>query len=259
MRRKRRNRGTWFPILGHDAGEGGFGSLTREFIVDAPGNGDPTLVVLPVTYDFPIEAPELTQGLDSLADILGSEYIVKRILGSIHLSYDGRLNANTDDHSAPSVLVTAGLFVARANPNTAAPSGAAVPIGFGINLQTDLENYSPASTATAREPWMWRRTWILGNERLAHARRTSTATANVGMSGGLTFPGSNAGYGTMRSGPDVDVKSRRRVRQDERLWLAIEVRNLTMDSVFDFDGFVLVDITLRMYGNLVKARQGGAF
>lgn len=257
MRGKRRNRGTWFPMLGQPEDEGTQAALGIQFTVDVAANGDPTLATFPITYDFPIEAGTgATPALDSLADIIGSEYICKRLLGSFHASNDSPFDSSTGLGGHTSIALTAGLYVARAGGPTEDQQENA-PIGFGSGADT-AANYSPGHPATAREPWMWRRTWMLGNARISHFATTLPVAATTVRNPWNGWPSTTTG-GTLRSGTDIDVKSRRRVAQDERLFFAVEARGMPLGANVGAQSFIDCFLTLRMFGTLMKARQRGAF
>lgn len=258
MRRKRRNRGFWLPILGTRSGEGGEGDdLTFQFALDAPANNNsPDLGIVPITFDFPQEGPTLSPDADTLAEIAGSEYILKRILGNCVVANRCYYDAATDD-GASAIKVDAGFFVARAGAESQGPLGANGPIGYGADTtQSDREQYSPGNPATAREPWMWRRTWILGNEKKAFIYENSNGGAPVAYG---YCPPTNL-TSDVRNGPYIDVKSRRRVRQDERLFFAIQARHWPLaDATAGDNDIVDVSLTVRLFGTLVKARNSGTF
>lgn len=265
MRRKRRSRGTWLPILGTPAvlGEGGVvttdGSLTFQLAVDAPNDGSAGLGIIPITYDYPQEAIELSPTADTLAEIAGSEYIVKRILGHCVVANSCNYD-NVAGDGADALMVSAGFFVARAGSVTGGPLGPAAPIGYGADTtSSDMEQYSPGNQGTVREPWMWRRTWILGNQKKV-VWFDSSAT-QVGSAYFRNSPPTNQ-VADLRSGPYIDVKSRRRVGQDERLFFAIECRTLPLQTASGspqgFD-FAVAALTVRIFATLVKAKNTGTF
>lgn len=183
-------------------------------------SGDDVTIIAPMVLDFPQEGTELTQ-TSSLADQIGSEYVIERIVGNLYAS----VTAPGDDEptviNPKVVIVTAGIFIARAN-DADSGGGANTPIGSASALER-FNNYSPMSPDTTREPWMFRRTWILasGRESNAFALRPTPFAGlggfgkqnNTDMDGGVT-------------GPFVDVRSVRRVRNDERLFLAISGRSI---------------------------------
>lgn len=257
-RARRRRRGTWLPNLGtlgpegipDDDDQGVFFQLNI-----GAGEVDTKTLVVPLTFDLNDEDSDLADET-SLSDLIGSEYIIQRIVGSIYVA---RQTSATTNLVAPVVKASCGLFVARQTDSTI---NADIPIG--ANDATELrESYSPSNVATVREPWMWRRTWLLGNlgESLTNSNTIITLNSN-----GQNFPPTNVGYGNYMNGTGVDVKSKRRVRQDERLWFVGAVRALNgFDWVNPFVNVAtantrtLFHFDYRIFGNLVKAQQRSSF
>lgn len=261
--RKRRSRGTWLPILGTkvtDIPAIETDALTFELAVDMPNDGSAALGIIPITYDFPQEGPALQVEVDTLNEIVGNEYIIKRILGHCHVSNNSSSDTSVQPPTgADALLVSCGFFVARAGADSQGPLGAAGPIGYGTDtVQSDLEQYSPGNQATAREPWMWRRTWIVGNERKAFRHRTAVLAGNPFPAPFVFYPPTNA-LGSLREGPSVDIKSRRRVKLDERLFFAVECRSLPLGTTEVGQSAAYIALTIRMFGSLVKAKGSGAF
>lgn len=244
--RKRRQRVTWFPTTGtHPSEQDALSGIAFQLGITVATTN--LTGVLPLTYDYPQEDPDLDPKVDTLSEIVGNEYVLKRVVGKM-LAHVETGPGNTD---FPAVLFGAGLFVARADTVTG-PNGADSPIGTPAEID---ENYGPLSPATIREPWIWRRTWILGNPV---ARFTLTTGAPVGTAS--QFPSTTAGYGSIQDGPHVDAKVQRRVSQDDRLWLAVSARlypitstppdtSITLKAYFDY----------RILGSLRKARNSSAF
>lgn len=257
-RTRRRRRGTWLPNLGtlgpegipDDDDQGVFLQLNI-----AAGEVDTKTIVVPLTFDLSDEDSDL-QDETSLSDIIGSEYIIQRIVGSIYVS---RQTAITTNVVADCVKASCGLFVARQTDSTI---DANIPIG--ANDATELrESYSPSNVATVREPWMWRRTWLLGNQAQAALNSNTIVTINAN---GANYPPTNVGYGNYMNGSGVDVRSKRRVRQDERLWFVAAVRAINgFDWVNPFVNVAtantrtLFHFDYRIFGNLVKAQQRSSF
>lgn len=259
MRRKRRKRsGTWLPMLGTypESGDDEFASANTYIQLDVPTLGSPIIGVVPLTFDYPQEQPQLSNSADTMAEIVGSEYILSRILGQCLACNRADYNPVVNDPTPEALQLTCGFFVARAGSEETNPLGPNAPLGFGLSGISSREEYDPEHPATVREPWMWKRTWILGN-----AKRNFNFTENTGQAGpgwGV-FPPSTAGYGDIRSGPQVDVKSRRRVGSDDRLWFAASARGLPFGQTFVTPQFIDIALCVRMYGTLVKARNKGSF
>jgi len=256
MARRRRNRGAWFPNVGtsgptgqaDDDDAGIWGNLT-------PINNISQTFVTDLTFDQPVEdeADNELATKTSLADLIGSSYILKRIVGKLFVAFDGSTQV-TDSQGA---LVTAGFFVARSEDSTAATVNAAAPIGAETAAEL-RENYSPAVPSTVREPWIWRRRWILGNVAQGDA---------LSVKLGITrFPATNVGYGSVMDGPHIDQKTIRRVSNDDRLWFAISGRQLDFDFTDPFNPdiagtnrVIRWHLDYRLFGRLTSQKHSGAF
>lgn len=172
-----------------------------------------------------------------LVQAIGQEYIIERIVGKFFCGY-GTLQPDTGAEPPQTAWVGAGLFIARAADREAG-GGQNVPIGAASAIEI-IENYSPLSPEVIREPWMWRRTWILSNGRAQLSGTTGgipnpfasgvDVIPNVGPLPSPAAPRTNMQYGSVADGPHVDVKSVRRVGNDERLWLIVAVR--TLDTLY---------------------------
>lgn len=258
--RRRRKAGTWLPILGQPSGETTVDGSTAGFYSFAtiPLDGTPTIGMHPLTFDTPQEGNTLSSASDTLAEIIGSEYICKRIVGNVLFHNDTQVSLALALETPPAILVTAGLFVARAGSEQEA-AGPDAPVGWSnTDLTVDLQNYGPDHPAAIREPWMWRRTWILGCTRRLDLLRASTGLLSYGAS---VYPDSTAWYGGgMRDAGQIDVKSRRRVGQDDRLFFIYTARNYPT-STPNVTVPALLDcfLSIRIFGQIVKARNRGSF
>lgn len=257
MARRRRRRYTWFPNLGTGSAFTN-GDLTgRQITLGVNLNGSPSTVVVPLTFDFPNETVQASVAGDTpLGDFIGNEYIIERIVGNMFYNISSAGNANTGG----AVLVTAGIFVARAddaNPD--------IPIGSAAAAD-EINNYSPQFTNNIREPWMFRRTWLLGAQlgvndgtgALVTTTTVGTGTV-VNAANRYAYPQSNVFYGTAVGGPYVDVKSSRRVGQDERLFWVTAAQTWPVDTVDS--GIINVGglFDYRILGTLVKPHNRSTF
>lgn len=240
MRRKRFN---WFPTLGSVTGAEQDHLSGRSFEIAVAANvaATPiiTTLILAVTSDAPIDNTDVG---NTNALIMGQEWFLERIVGKLFLG-----NALQDSGSPPtavnSVLIGAGFFVARAND---ADSGGGVntPIGSATVAERN-PNYSPLHLDAIREPWLWRRTWVLGGD----------LSLGAGLSGN---PLTNSSYGSVLDGPHIDAKSVRRIGQDERLWFAVSTASLTTNET-QTSGVVQGYLDYRILGALRRARGKSAF
>lgn len=271
MRGKRKQRGTWFPILGVGLNEGADSCIGTEFQLSVPSLGESVSQILPITYDDPRDDDEASDEA-FLSDFLGNEYVIDRIVG--HWFVSRRISGNANDVSPeeqPPTLVTCGLFVSRSQ-DAGGGTLDSQPIGAGTEAEI-RKNYSPISENTIREPWMWRRSWILGTNGVCAFDASSGAalilaagaavppTVPWGVNHGQAWPASNSGYGSLSDGPRLDVKSKRRVRQDERLWAIMTVCNWPLDSQLGGATQVSVysHIMPRIYGRLRKPLNRSSF
>lgn len=249
MRKKRRNRGTWFPNVGSFTGQPGqvyAGNIVAGIVVPANTSGTfggPQRVqISEVVQDAPLEPEAALNQSGQLSRIVGQEYILQRIVGSIFMGLNDL--SDVEEPSPRAALVTAGFFVARADDADSA-GGQAFPIGFNaLAVAEQNENYSPQAVDTIREPWIWRRSWVLGG------------TLQTGNAFSL-FPSVNSTYGSLREGTHIDAKSKRRIGNDDRLWLAIGVMSLSVNDVQDGSVDVITDH--RIFGTVVRAHNKSTF
>jgi len=168
----------------------GDGNLT----ISGPTGNFATQVV-PLVVDLPAGA----QTDPSLSDFEGSAYRLRRIVGKIFAG----MEAVEFTLEPPAVIFYAGFIVLRVDT-------AGVPLAGGANLI----NYHPGILEAERDPWIWRRSWLLGN-------RVVTAPTLVSFPG---FNSAHAGtwdYGSVADGPHVDAKTARIVSDEERLFLVV--------------------------------------
>lgn len=263
--RRRRNRGTWFPNIGQAIDNDLFPNehvAGRTFGIVLDSHRIET-VILPLTFDVPFEGDSVTPDVYNLADILGSEYVLQRIVGKCYMSRLSTIASNGRDGN-PAILCAAGFFVARAG-DTHTASGENQPIGSTTEAEK-RENYSPLETDTIREPWIWRRTWILGNSGAGVVNNpqlggTSTnAPADLAEVG--NYPSSTAHFGSVMDGPHIDSRVKRRISQDDRLWFAVSVTTWPLASPLVFLGNTLLlngYLDYRIFGSLRKAKNSSAF
>lgn len=170
-------------------------------------SGAPNITFSPVLLDSTLEDTDVSNFTSptnvTITDIVqANEYFLKRIVGNLWLAL-----TPSDQSDMPAALIEAGLFVSRAddtNPET--PMGAAA---------SPFAGFDPAHPDTTREPWIWKKSWILSNQ---------STSSNSGYAwGGVT----NFGIydpGLRGGGNTIDQKTARRVKSDERLWFAISTR-----------------------------------
>jgi len=196
--RRRKPTVAWLPVLGQ--GSGSTNLWLEGLITVLPGGGATNIstTIHALVVDYPAEAVQTAQ-VETLADYQGSGYRLRRIVGKFNCGLDQPVGDGQTSYPN-AVLVGAGLIVLRVDSATGAPLRAATP-----------GDYSPLARDNVRDPWIWRRTWLLG----ADLASTPTTTA-----GGF-FPETNSYYGSAADGPHIDQKTARRIGAEERLILAV--------------------------------------
>lgn len=193
MRRTRKAAVVWLP---NDGGNtlGSAAVVYKQFQLDVTGPvGNVVTGIIPLTVDFP--AAISTQ--DTLSDYEGSAYRLRRIVGKFFCSKE---QVEEPDLTTPiGVIVTAGFIVLRVDPNGSPLAGLAA-----------FNQYSPATLDSERDPWIWRRSWILSSAGLIAAGGVAGFNAN--------YPITNTEYGSVSDGPHIDAKTARAVKDEERLF-----------------------------------------
>lgn len=244
------------PTLGGIANREGGGSaygLTTVSIQVIPeldpssGPGAGSCVAVSLVPDETQHPDAAATGNSTLRDFTeGQDWLVKRIVGKIH-AYSVQQAPDAGQTCWQQMQLGCAFFVARANeenPNT-----------------PDLEarEYDPLGSEVVREPWIWRRTWLLNND-LGDA----VGTGLVSFKG--VAPISTMQYGSVLDGPHLDAKSARRVRREERLWFVASVNGFygDVENSFDVavtrkDSFIEVNLDYRILGAMRKSNNRSAF
>lgn len=222
MRRRRRRKVFWFPNLGTvgpaaEPDDDDYGLWIQLQLDSAQSTS--SIFITDLTFDRPIEEDEQSAQL-RLSSVVGGEYLLRRIVGNCFVSREVR-TAGAEPGFSPPIVATAGFFVARSEDSSNEDIGNAAPIGAESTTER-RENYSPGSVSTVREPWIWRKRWILGN----YLPGTSNFLITSDRSGLMSYPPNNALYPSSRSDQTIDAKTIRRVSNDDRLWFIIAARAL---------------------------------
>lgn len=238
--RRRKFKGTWLPAYGNEVSQDvqTIGIHDTLFTLDNEDVVKTNIIAL--LPDKPNE--DFDSDTNSLADTIGSEYALRRIVGKFHAAF-----SNSSGTPAQNVIkLGLGFFVSTCNPSEPLlPIGTAGQVFTPATDEAGFEQYCPLALATIRQPWIWRRTWAL---------------QQPSGSNWLAFPASTAGYGSVMDGPHIDAKTRRRVRQDERLYAAVAISYFSPESdETTGDVSVSYDLDLRFFGALRRARAKGAF
>lgn len=247
VRRKRKTKYIWLPTLGAEIINAVDLTESNGFPFSCTGGPNSQLpaafALFPLLEDTPQEVAVTANPDPNIADFIGTDYVIKRIVGKCNI-----VAFQSAADTPPTLAVTAGMFVARADDTNALN-----PIGAATTPQA-LPNYDPNYVDNIREPWIWRRTWLVSNAASTNAATNayrSTITTNVQ-------------YGSIQDGPHIDAKTGRRVRNDERLWFAASARPVTTDGT-EFSalpgavGTVNGYLDIRVLGALRRARNRSNF
>lgn len=196
--RKAKPRVVWFPPNDENC----IDTVTKQsgikvFVVDVSPAAPFSVGEVSVITDAEPDTQAVTT---SLADIASSGYRLRRIVGKIWCRMD-----QVDDSNIAFAAVTAGLIIRRVDQVTGGSLAGAHPNGAELTGPNEAENYG--------DPWIWRRTWLLGN--------------NVSPNMPTFFPAfeeSNEAFSGV-DGPHVDQKTARIIGPEERLFLDVEVRS----------------------------------
>lgn len=140
--------------------------------------------------DDPVNRSTVSGTTGDWAAATHSGVIIKRIVGQLHVA--PLSDSGTDDIIT---RVGAGLFVDR--------------VGEGGALN-NLTAWNVFNESSKQKRWLWQRSWFLAN-----------TDAQAAVSGTPVYPGSNAEYGDIRSGPHIDWKGSAKISYEERLFLVL--------------------------------------
>lgn len=194
MRRRKSPKVVWLPL---DAGNavGSTDSSIFDTVVtpDVSAVGNSVTVEVPLVNDF-VNQRMGGPNVNSLSDIENSAYRLRRIVGKIYTV----LQINPGGvPGAPLIAITAGIIVRRMDETS------------GISLAITAGTISPDSRDNTGDPWIWRRTWLIGDVT------GSNSPVNA----------DNWSFGpSALDGPHVDQKTARIIAQEERLFLDFSTR-----------------------------------
>lgn len=244
MRRKRKTRYQWLLPTGTvgPAADTDDTSSGRALAVNQQANATSSIAIVDLLNDTPSEDVEFGGAtLLTMASSTQNEYFIKRIVGKIFIQNSSLATG------ADAVLVGFGIFVARAGDFNDFAGAENLPIGPNT-ATANVDNYSPLGTNNIREPWIWRRTWVLGNP----AQRPSAA-------GFAEYPQNTALYGSVLDGPHVDAKTARRVRDGERLWGVLAARAFPLNTASGLSTAVNAYFDYRVLGAMRKGHNRSSF
>jgi len=207
--RRRKPRVVWLPQTNANS-IGDFTSVYQLSVIDVEGpTGSSTSKELPLVLDSTQSATGLTDS--SLSDIENSGYRLRRIVGKIFVECAQSERQLTSSNISPtSCIVTAGIMVRRAQFDGTS---------YAIAVGTNNEEINTGLIENTGDPWVWRRTWTLGNngsQQLLYENPTGGEVQSRQF-----FPTTNFTElgGGVSDGPHVDQKTARIVSQEERLFL----------------------------------------
>lgn len=245
MRRRRRRGGSWLPLIGTIFNDGQPDSTWFSFSAEwspalPPAIGDrfsfgstpeETVGAFALTQDDTPDVDNPDAG-SSLRDFVeGQEYVLDRVVGKVYCGF-GRLEGALVNNA----IVAVGLAVLP------------VEDGSPTTPAMNMDDYDPLLARNAQAPWLWRRTWLLGNQAVP--------------SQFPYFPESNSGYGSVLDGPHLDTRgTKRRIRKEQRIFLvaSAQVRNNRASSPGAETSFIDFTVDLRLFGAMRKGKNISTF
>lgn len=237
--RRRRQRSTWFPVLGTDYDEEGGGALKSVYTLSQTVALDyeANFNVTPLIPDY-TEDPSTTASEQTLRDFVeGQTCIIDRCVGKITCNLGQIAGSGAGFYTAGLVICCAGIAVLPVDD-----SGTAITTGSG-------EEINPLNAENLDKPWLWRRTWLLHNQ-------------NVANPGAPYYgPRSNTEYGGgVLDGPHIDTKGvKRAIQRNQRIFLILGNMDITPGSTVNENNVVFWSIDLRILGRMRKAKNRSLF
>lgn len=230
--RRRRNRATWFPVLG----VGDPGAQVTYDLRNFDFSAQPNVQAIPLIPDATPYVDTSIAGDHSLRDIVeGQTCLIERIVGKIVWGVDQFVPPGEPTPTTPNVGIFCTAFAVLPTDDAGSP---AIP----------SDEYDPLLANNSAQPWLWRRTWVLANNQIA------------GLSdGGFNHPASNEFFASRDDGPHIDTKgTKRAIRREERIFMIHSTRSAD-NEVWDFNGASQVIADLRVLGMMVKAKNRSSF
>lgn len=196
------------------------------FTLTGPGAGiAPSTAAIPLVKDSESTSAQLN--IDAtIADIASSGYRLRRVVGKLVVLVAQGVAAGAED---PTIYqVTMGVIVLKTDVT-------------GVNTAQPADVYSPEILNSVSDPWVWRRSWVLGDQEGA---------ATVGSL--LRAPRSNIeNYaGGNSDASHIDQKTARTVGSEERLFLVATCRGLDGQPQAVNPGAISIVGDLRMLGSI---------
>lgn len=228
FRKRRRKRVIWLPNEAN-AGQPPTVNFRTDVLSCPAAVGTLATTVYALTVDYPAEAVQAAGPQPpSVADYVQSGFLIERIVGKFVVGVSQRIGDVPPADSYPSAIAVAmGLIVLRVDELTGAPLRAATP-----------NEYSPFADDNERDPFFFRRTWVLGNDLGFGVTTTDLQPLS-------NCPRTNI-YGSGPEGTFIDTQTKRLVQTEQRVFLVVSATNIgstTTQSVplgFYFDYRILV-------------------
>lgn len=233
--RKRRQRSTWFPVLGTSWNEGDILSSIFPQTQEVALNWAINTVATPLIPDY-TEDPSVTAGESTLRDFVeGQTCIIDRIVGKICVLAD-QTAPGAEGEGIPLIFCCAGIAV--------------LPVDDSGTPLTSSDGREIAALAAENldKPFLWRRTWLIGNRLAAD---TTNPYPNI--------PTSNMEFGSVLDGPHVDTKGvKRAIQRNQRLFLILSTQDAGRGEP-NVTSFVRWVVDLRVLGRMRRARNKSLF
>lgn len=237
MRRKRRNRGTWFPILGSqesiqdDTLRSVYTTFTDVLYNYKPSDTDVTPIIPDETTD-----PNITAEGTLRDYVEGQSCVVERIVGKIVCAAQQK-DGSGAGFQPPNIMIACAAI-------------AVLPVNDGGGHDIPEESINPLYAENMDKPYLFRRTWVLGNNKI------TTYTGDIDF----TAPSCNEFFASRDDGPHVDTKGvRRSIQRNQRIFLLLSSANIQPGDVANEDGSVFWSVDLRCYGSMRRARNRSLF
>jgi len=243
MRRRRRNRSTWFPLLPFNEADGFVNAQDTTYDVRflAPvAAGDPNVIAVPIIPDTSYEPSDATATDATLRDYVeGQTCIIQRCVGKVVWSVQ-QFPPGAEERTPNTVIACTALAVLGVDNDSGNQGSPELP----------STEWDPLAAANAHKPYLWRRTWVLSN---------NLAIPDT-SAGQYNDPASNEFFPGLGDGPHLDTKgTRRAIRRDERLFAIHSCRAISATDGTFIPAFARVIFDVRVLGMMVKARNKGQF
>lgn len=236
MRRYRKNRSTWFPIIPFEEPDGTGGGIgrtddKRELTVwTNPGIRDCIAIPLIPNESFETGPANSTETLRDFVE--GQTCIIERIVGKIVWS----MQQITDGGYTPRLALCCTAF-------------AVLPVDGDGNPDIGSDEWDPLLAKNAHQPWLWRRTWLLANT-------LAWAASNQGY----PAPHCNEFFASRDDGPHIDTKgTKRAIRREQRIFMIHSVLNADPAADEGDNGLTYVNADVRVLGRMTRARNRSNF